>query len=51
MVNQIELIRSQLTTITALLDPGTAGVSAGLPTIIATIKRAADDLDKKLIER
>jgi photosystem II stability/assembly factor-like uncharacterized protein len=44
MVNQIELVRSQLGTITALLNTGTA--SSDYP----TIKQAADDLDKKLID-
>ncbi|MGH9928567.1 MAG: sialidase, partial [Pyrinomonadaceae bacterium] len=71
MVNQIEVIRSQLAGITALLDPGTAGVppasveNAGIlpaddrsssPTVregsadYAAIKKAADELDKKLID-
>ena len=69
MVNQIEVIRSQLAGITALLDPGgastgTAGVSpatsaqreaqsappASAGGDYAAIKRAADDLDKKLID-
>jgi len=39
MVNQIELIRSQLYQLTALLDSG-----------LAPVKTAADELDKKLIE-
>ena len=61
MVNEIELVRSQLAGITALLDAGTAGVSpsstgtAGVPPASSandhsTLKRAADDLDKKLSE-
>lgn len=53
MVNQIELIRSQLASLNALLDPGTAGVSpASSPNAVdyAAIKKAADDLDKKLID-
>jgi photosystem II stability/assembly factor-like uncharacterized protein len=85
MVNQIEAIRSQLASITALLNPGSAGVSpasagttgdspasagtaavspasagnAGVPPATSaqrepssdytTIKRAADELDQKLI--
>jgi hypothetical protein len=59
MVNQIEAIRNQLASITALLDPGaastgTAGVSpapvATTNAAYADIKRAASDLDKKLID-
>jgi len=64
MVNQIEMIRSQLASITALLDPGAAGASSATTaqreTQSATpasaggdyiaIKRAADDLEKKLID-
>jgi photosystem II stability/assembly factor-like uncharacterized protein len=67
MVNQIEVIRSQLGNITALLDPGTAGVSpaisaqrestsepgagaTGSSGAYTTIKQAAADLDKKLID-
>jgi hypothetical protein len=42
MVNQIELIRSQLGSLTSLIDSGTPDS--------ATIKRSADELDKKLIE-
>jgi len=42
MVNQIELIRSQLGSLTSLIDSGNADS--------ATIKRFADELDKKLIE-
>ena len=53
MVNEIELIRSQLAATSALLDTGTAG-SAGVSPASASdytaIKRAADDLDKKLSE-
>jgi len=56
MVNQIELIRSQLGTLTTLLDGGSAATgTAGVPPAssggdYASIKRAADDLDKKLID-
>jgi photosystem II stability/assembly factor-like uncharacterized protein len=64
MVNQIELIRSQLGGITSLLDTGTAPTRAATtgtaPSSIAppasgvsdfsSIKRAADDLDKKLTD-
>jgi hypothetical protein len=58
MVNQIEFIRSQLISITTLLDTGTAGAgtagtgTAGVPpgasSDAETIKRASYDLDKKL---
>jgi photosystem II stability/assembly factor-like uncharacterized protein len=63
MVNQIESIRSQLAGITGLLDPGTAATgtavtgTAGVPPASAagsdgysTIKSAADELDKKLVD-
>ena len=59
MVNQIEVIRSQLYSITALLSepPASAGgtETAGVPPATAgsdyaVIKKAADDLDKKLID-
>ena len=62
MVNQIEVIRSQLANITSLLDPGTvttgtAGVSPASGAVATgssgdygAIKQAATDLDKKLIE-
>jgi photosystem II stability/assembly factor-like uncharacterized protein len=64
MVNQIEVIRSQLAGITALLDPAGADTRASEPGAVATgsqgaggggsdlaaIKRAADALDKKLID-
>jgi photosystem II stability/assembly factor-like uncharacterized protein len=57
MVNQIEVIRSQLANITALLglsEPGAVATgSSGVPPAsaggdYAAIKHAADDLDKKL---
>jgi photosystem II stability/assembly factor-like uncharacterized protein len=44
MVNQIELIRSQLGSLTSLVDGGNATADS------AAIKRSADELDKKLIE-
>jgi photosystem II stability/assembly factor-like uncharacterized protein len=62
MVNQIEVVRSQLAGITSLLDAGsapagTAGVSPSEPGAATTgsgdyaaIKRAATDLDKKLTD-
>jgi photosystem II stability/assembly factor-like uncharacterized protein len=61
MVNQIEVIRSQLAGLTSLLDPGTGPAPSGTagvsPAPVATpsgayadIKRAAEDLDRKLIE-
>jgi hypothetical protein len=62
MVNEIELVRSQLGNLTALVSEsqastagpvstGTAGVSpASSASADSTIKRAADDLDKKLSE-
>ena len=63
MVNQIEVIRSQLAGITALLDPAGAGQRASEPGAVATgsraqggdsdlaaIKQAADALDKRLID-
>jgi len=43
MVNQIELIRSQLGALTPLIDGSSTADSA-------TIKRSADELDKQLIE-
>ena len=57
-VNQIEVIRSQLVGLITLLDPGTAGTgTAGVPPAssptggdYAAIKKAAADLDKKLLE-
>jgi hypothetical protein len=48
MVNQIEVIRTQLASITSLLEPGAAGVSSSGD--YAAIKQAANDLDKKLID-
>ncbi|HEY2971251.1 MAG TPA: hypothetical protein VGJ48_01945 [Pyrinomonadaceae bacterium] len=66
MVNQIEVIRSQLAGITALLEPANEGARTSEPGAVATespvqgaggggsdtaaIKRAADALDKKLID-
>ncbi|MGH9972045.1 MAG: sialidase [Pyrinomonadaceae bacterium] len=59
MVNQIELIRSQLYTIGSLLsEPGAAAAGGSSPTVRegsaassgASIKTAADALDKKLID-
>ena len=53
LVNQIEIIRSQLAGITTLLDPGTAGTatpSSLTASEFGAIKKAADELDKKLID-
>lgn len=57
MVNQIETIRGQIASITALLDPGTAGVppasgaaATGSAADLAAIKQPVADLDKKLID-
>jgi hypothetical protein len=52
MVNQIEIIRSQLAGITALLDPGSASPPASSLSAadFGSIKKAADDLDKKLVD-
>jgi hypothetical protein len=57
MVNQIEIIRSQLASLTALLEPASAGNAGGSgPNIregsadYTAIKKAADDFDKKLID-
>jgi hypothetical protein len=44
MVNQIELIRSQLGALTPMIDGSTATADA------TAIKRSADELDKQLIE-
>jgi hypothetical protein len=58
MVNQIEVIRSQLAAITLLLEPGTTSTgtlgvspaSGAAATDYGAIKQAAADLDKKLID-
>jgi len=52
MVNQIEIIRSQLAGITALLDPGSTSTPASPAGAgdFGAIKKASDDLDKKLID-
>ena len=53
MVNQIEVIRSQLAGITTLLDPGSSGAAPASSLTTAdfgAIKKTADDLDKKLID-
>jgi hypothetical protein len=53
MVNQIEVIRSQVSGITTLLDSGSAAsgtTSSASAGDYAAIKKAADDLDKKLID-
>jgi photosystem II stability/assembly factor-like uncharacterized protein len=54
MVNQIEVIRSQLASITALLgfsEPGATGSAAQSASgDYAAVKQAAADLDKKLID-
>jgi hypothetical protein len=53
LVNQIEIIRSQLAGITTLLDPGSAATPAAASLSsgeFGAIKKAADELDKKLID-
>jgi len=63
MVNQIEVIRSQLAGITSLLDPGSTSAGTASPSPAAggtsptgssgdyaAVKQAAAELDKKLIE-
>ncbi|MGH9873818.1 MAG: hypothetical protein ACRD9S_15315 [Pyrinomonadaceae bacterium] len=57
MVNQIEVIRSQLVGLITLLDPGTAGAgTTGVTPAppaggdFAAIKKAAADFDKKLLD-
>jgi len=52
MVNQIEIIRSQLASVAVLLDPGSASTPASPAAAgdFGAIKKAADELDKKLID-
>ena len=49
MVNQIEVVRSQLANVTSLLDAPSGTSSTGTANV-AAIKRAATDLDKKLTD-
>jgi hypothetical protein len=50
MVNQIEVIRSQLTSMITLLDPGNSGTGTVSSSDYVAIKKAAADVDKKLLD-